>query len=268
MIRYTRLLLWPLVAGATLLAGCGDDTGTDPDRTIRISGQIIAYICAPDDPRNDTIDPRYAVETGRPATLEFASPDYQTFAPITIDTDDSSEFSIDLMPGYWTIIVVTDHSNPDAFDSIYIDRDDYFDIGIRYDFADPDSILVTFTYNTPGPGPFKNLLQQPIEEREYIDTLNARIGDYLVPDSARYYTVGTTPGTLASTWVIPIVDSERMWIVAQALRLEADDPYYPDNMDVSVRVFGLCPDDFELWPGPDFSYPDSMIPEPRPDDGP
>ena len=255
-------------AAVFLFAGCNDDNATDPDGSIRISGEVRAYICAPDDPRNDTIHPRYAVETGRLATLEFASPDYQTFAPIQRVTNDSSEFSVELMPGYWSITVTTDHTNPDAFDSVYIDQDEYFDIGIRYDFADPDSVVVAFTYALGPPGPVYGSPLQPGQEREYIDTLNARIGNYLLPDSARTYSLETNPGTTTSVWISPIVQNRRMWIVAQALRVEMEDDYYPAGMNAGPRVFGLCPDDFELWPGPDFSYPDSMIPEPRPDGGP
>jgi hypothetical protein len=238
-----------MAAAGVLWLGCGDD-GVGSGEQIRVSGQVLAYICHPDSTINDTLDTLYTRNTGRPAEVQFSSQSMPSFAPITVTTNSLSEYAVDIPAGTYSITVLTDHSFPDAFSDVDLGGDITLDIRIRYDFADPDTFIVTFTYDAPGVSSAR-LMQ--LTEKDFIDTLNARIGDMLMTDSARFEAIGTTGGMLIDYYVIPRDTAYRMWQIVQGTRLEMEDTYYPDNMAAGPRTYGLCPEDF----GFDTTYSES-----------
>jgi len=255
------ILLIALGLGIMTLTGC-DGGGTNPDDPVAVTGVIGGYICAPDDLANDTLNPLYTEQTGRAAVLTFGYITDPAANVIVCTTDAQSSFRLAVQRGLWHVTVETDHTFPDNFDSVVIDDDTYFDIGIRYDFADPDTFVVAFSYEDPfRSGTAGGSQAAQLIQRVYIDTFNVRTGMHLEPDSATITTM-SIPGYWVHYWAIPLVPGERMWELVQHLRLESENPFYPDNVGFSPRGFGLCPDDFEiiLWPDSNGYFPPPIDP--------
>src|SRR5574340_780883 len=101
--------------------GCDDDT-VAPRSGLRVSGIVYAYICSEPNPVNQSIDPRYSIETGRPAEVTFTRID-SVHDQDDLLTDANSAFSVYLEPGLWRATVETDHSYPDVFDSLQLSED-------------------------------------------------------------------------------------------------------------------------------------------------
>ncbi len=216
--------------------GCSSDRSTDSNTDVRVSGELLAYICGdfgePErDPYSDTLP--YSVKTGRLADLRFTNEVGTTTA---IQTDDSSAFDLTLPAGLYTITVETDHTRPDTFDSVVLFRDTTLSLLIRMDYSATNLIYLAFCYETSGYGPLT-----PEAERALLNQLNDSIGGWLVLDYAIRLSVSCV------LYRIPTSTECRMWEVVEAIayQLAAARPH--PALRMVVPGYGLCPDDFTIY---------------------
>ncbi len=247
MVRVSLSIL--LVLTAAIWLGCAeDDTIVQPDGRVRVIGNVFAYICDESYPANDDLDHRYMVETGRTAYVTFTRIDGEQAWDDTY-THYPSQFQLYIAPGLWRATVFTDHTVPDVFDSLEIIGDTVLALNLRYDFEDPDTVVIAYEYSLDGPG----ILDDPESPTfpQWIDTLNLELGRKLVVSHTRHWMDSSV--ALNKLWFLysaPIAVDARVWEIFAMLgnyRFENDLPdKYPDNMSISSRPYGLCPGDFEI----------------------
>ena len=138
-----RIILTGCLITITAVSGCNrSEKVTEPVPTVQLSGKLLAYWCAIDDP-NGTYDRRYSVETGLAASIDLIDSRNRTR---TIETDDTSGFSVRLDTGSYNIVVRTAYAFPDSFGPTRIGRDTLVPFKINYDYLWVDTIYVSFVY--------------------------------------------------------------------------------------------------------------------------
>jgi hypothetical protein len=216
--------------------GCSSDKSTDSNTDVRVSGELLAYVCGdfgePERyPYSDTLP--YTVKTGRLADLRFTDEVGTTTA---VQTDDLSAFDLTLPAGLYTITVETDHTRPDTFDSVSLTADTIMSLVIRYDYSHTNLIYLAFCYETSGYAPLI-----PEAERVLLDQLNDSLGGWLLLDNAMRFSASFV------LYRIPTSTERRLWEVVEAVayQLAAASPHPALRMD--IPGFGLCPDDFNMY---------------------
>lgn len=138
-----RILLVGCWLMLTAFSGCGKSSKvTEPAPTAQLSGKLLAYWCAIDDP-SGTYDRRYSVETGLAASIDLIDSRNRTQ---TIQTNDTSGFNVRLDTGSYNIVVRTAYAFPDTFGVTRIIRDTLAPLKIVYDYLWVDTISVSFVY--------------------------------------------------------------------------------------------------------------------------
>jgi len=263
-VRFIILIV--LALGLTLLITTCSESPTDPGTAATLSGNVIAYVCTPGDPANDTLNPYYSQQTGRPAYVEMTRLDGGASRTIATLTDMRSHFRLHAFEGQWEVAISTAHSYRRVVDTVDLTADTSVDYTIRYRFRDPDTLDVHFGYVLSGPG---NLYDpESPTEMEYIERLNDSIGGRLRPEDA-LLSVDSFPGIneFYHSYAVPLIDqSPPNWVLTGNL------PYwmyswgsllpeaaFPQNMYLSVRIFPPCFEDIiiidstlidSFWPPP------------------
>lgn len=248
-MRALLLLLLVPVSSIVLWTGCADDEMiVQPAGTVRVIGNVFAYICDESYPANDDLDHRHMVETGRTAYVTFTRIDGEQAWDDTY-TYPPSQFQLYVAPGLWRATVFTDHTVPDVFDSLEITGDTVLTLNLRYDFEDPDTVVIAFEFPLDGPG----IIIDPDSPTfpEWIDTLNLELGRKLVVTHSHHWMDSSVAqNRLWFLYSVPIAVDARVWEIFAMLgnyRFESDLPdKYPDNMSISSRTYGLCPGDFKI----------------------
>lgn len=138
-----RIYLVGCLLALTALSGCGKSSKVvEPVPTAQLSGKLLAYWCAIDDP-NGTYDRRYSVETGLAASIDLIDSHNRTR---TILTNDTSGFIVRLDTGSYNIVVRTAYAFPDTIGITRIVRDTLAPLKIVYDYLWVDTIYVSFVY--------------------------------------------------------------------------------------------------------------------------
>jgi len=138
-----RIILTGCVIAIAASLGCNkSDKVTAPVPTLLFKGEVLAYWCAIDD-LSGSYDRRYSVETGLPAEIDLIDSRNNTR---TIQTDDTSGFSVRLDTGTYNVIVRTAYAFPDTFGVRRIVKDTLSPLKIRYDYLWIDTVYVSFVY--------------------------------------------------------------------------------------------------------------------------
>ena len=237
---------------AMLVSMCGESP-TTPGPTYGITGSVLACICTPDDPANDSLSPYYAVQTGRPAWVEMTRLDADPPYSIAALTDLRSRFHLRGAAGTWEVTVATAHSYRNVVDTLELSSDTSVDYTVRYRFRDSDTIDVSFKYVLSGPG---NLYDpESPSETEYIEILNDSVGGLLDPDGAQLR-VDSLPLTneLYHSYAVPLKRQDApywtltnelpYWIYRWGSRLPLG--AFPENMFASIRAYPPCPEDIVI----------------------
>ena len=146
-------------------------------------------------------------------------------------------------------MIFADHTIPDVFDSLNITGDTVLAFNLRYDFEDPDTVVVAFDFPLDGPG----IIVDPEAPTfpQWIDTLNIELGRKLVVGHTHHWMDSSlAQNKLRFLYSVPIAVDARVWEIFAMLgnyRFESDLPdKYPDNMSISARPYELCPGGFEI----------------------
>ncbi len=138
-----RIILTGCLMAVAAASGCNkSDKVTDPEPTVLLRGEVLAYWCAIDDP-NGSYDRRYSAETGLPASIDLIDSQDQIR---TIQTNDTSAFSVRLDTGSYQIIVRTAYAYPDTLGVTHLTGDTLMQLKILYDYLWVDTIYVAFVY--------------------------------------------------------------------------------------------------------------------------
>ena len=230
-----------IVLTALVAIGCSDEpAGVVVPDGVRITGNVEAYICSPTDLINQGIDPNYAVQTGRQATITVIPYDTLRLRE-TFRTLNEAWFARELAPGWYRMWIETDHTIPDVIDSVPIFADTAIFPYLRYDFSDPDTLDVVFTMPAgSGESRASDL------ERIYIDTLNARIG-YLLNTAGAVFTESADGSSLRRRYAVSRRPQYRLWEIVYELDDAMSASFFPDNMTARPRGFNRCPATYD-WP--------------------
>lgn len=188
------------------IAGCGDDItnyyttineGPASDVSVRVNG----WRCGVRDFWNNMEGPgKFSSERAFRAELIF---DYINGNTHSQFTDDSSEVTLSLPHGPYSIIVKTQFTRPDTFYNMLVPRDSVMEVDVVYEFERGDSLHIEFWYPNAG-----DSLGQ-LEERSNIGRLYHLIGGKLAlsPLTVRHtvesFELFGIP-TLVSSYFIPI----------------------------------------------------------------
>gem|GEM_PF-5691789 len=234
------------IAGLMLLlliaVQCGDDKTTiQSSNKVTVSGQVGVL---PDSfPEDGYVTPEpYSVMTGLPAYLDFEDineSDPAAEVPST-QTDDSSNYRIDLEPGWYRVLVNTDRSFPSFFDSVHIATDTSLNFIVQVDFPTADSVVIIFDYLSSQDEPMIRPLT-PEQEISYIGQLNEAIHRLL--DTTGMRRVGLIvlePMSGGATWyTIPVCEGHLTWEAYFAISIQLRFPGYPfpETMRLVPSVF-------------------------------
>lgn len=128
------------------LQACTEKKYIIQDDTIKLSGLILACYCDPCGTGwypNPEYETRYSVATGKVAKVSFVA---LSGNMCTVNTDDSSTYSIFLDSGTYKIIVETGHTFPDTFKNVSVTKDSELNLAIAYDWLVGDTIWINFRY--------------------------------------------------------------------------------------------------------------------------
>ena len=124
--------------------------GQLPPETVKVQGTVYGWMCGVRDFMNNPFDPelsRFSVNTGEAARVTFIGDDGFT---TTVETDDSSDFSLHLNPGTYTAVVETGYSLPT--DTVTNIQPQTGDTSLSFDvvFCTLDPLNITFAFSYSG----------------------------------------------------------------------------------------------------------------------
>lgn len=133
-----------------LLLGCSDKVNNnyyttidDGDVTL-MTAKIEGWYCGVGDIWNNNGAGRYTSEALNQAEVVFEYLNGKTHSEFT---DDSSEVSVYLPAGPYTLIVKTNYTHPDTFTNFAMPRDSVITLGTVYEWVYPDTICLEFVYD-------------------------------------------------------------------------------------------------------------------------
>lgn len=194
-----------------LLSGCSEEKNPiiSQKSTANINGSVLAYYCGIGDIINNIpIDQRYTTQTGYEVPVSFIKPDDNAYYATT---DDSSEFSLTVDTGMYTVTLQLAHSYPDTIYNVHINKDTTMELIQKYDFYFSDTIVISFqTDNKPA---------SIIAEMEDMVLLDSLIENMILPDSARRDTVLDPIRGLVAHYYVPLNSNILLWEVLENILL-------------------------------------------------
>jgi hypothetical protein len=194
-----------------LLSGCSEEKNPiiSKKSTAYITGSVFAYYCGIGDIINNIpVDPRYTTQTGYEVPVSFIKPDDSYYHATT---DDSSEFSLTVDTGMYTITLQLAHNYPDTIYNVHINKDTTMELILKYDFYFSDTIVISFqTDNKPA---------SIIAEMEDMVLLDSLIENMILPDSARRDTVLDPIRGLVAHYYVPLNSNILLWEVLENILL-------------------------------------------------
>lgn len=159
------------VAAASSLLYCAEErhpVGQLPTETVEVRGTVYGWRCGVGDMFNNPFDLelcRFSVNTGEEARVTFIGED--GFAA-TVETDESSDFSLRLKPGSYTVVVETGYSLPT--DAVAKIQPQTGDTSLSFDvvFCTLDPLNITFAFSYSGQTDRMDMA----EEWEVLNRLN------------------------------------------------------------------------------------------------
>lgn len=144
MPKHNTILIAVFCAGSALVSCAEKDiNNSQPDRLVRVSGEVLAWYCDIRDQWNPTPEPRYTVATGLSAQITFTS---MGVLAAEIESNGFSTFEARIIPGVYDLVVEIPHARPDTFPGVQIMHDTTIELNLIYDHVYHDTIIFWYYY--------------------------------------------------------------------------------------------------------------------------
>ncbi|MEK7775679.1 MAG: hypothetical protein AAB305_07330 [Candidatus Zixiibacteriota bacterium] len=227
-----------LVLSVTLAcSGCTDRNKyiASNRETIQLQGTLQSLVCGSWDPWHYPPMP-FVERTGEHPSISVIYTDNTTE---TFSVDDSSRFSLPIIPGPCKIAVTSRYTYPADTFQFYFDRDTTLEIDINLHVLEPDTLAVMFWYSAVPDS------TATAKEWKTLNLFNAYLGGSLRIEGEQPHSEWRSFNTeyvMYATWHVPVRDSS---FNVLAVHYHAEDvlladTLYFNNMDVYPHGVYAC----------------------------